>query len=906
MSLCWDEVAQNTSAMNTFESLQTVFNPRSIALVGVSNRPGSVGNALLRNMLGGDFNGIIYPVNPKHRSMRGAKVYATLSAIPDPVDLAIIATPPAHVSEVIEECGQCGIGNAVVITAGFLESGRTGAALFRKLVRTARKANVRLIGPNCLGFIRPQIGLNASFAARMALPGKLAFISQSGALCTAVLDWSIRERVGFSHFISVGSMADIGYHDLIDYLGADPDTSSILIYMESLQNAKRFISAARSIGRTKPIIVLKVGRSSEGAAAASSHTGSLTGDDAIYDAVFERAGVARVNTIKELFNISQSLSMQPQPRGNRLLIITNAGGPGVIATDIHVSQGGQLAPLSTTLRKKLNKVLPNAWSHSNPIDVLGDAGVTQYRETLRLCLEEPDVDGILVILTPQAMTNADQIGRSLGELAAASDKTILAAFMGASDVEVGARALTRKGIPVYDNPEEAVTCFNIMARFARNQEMLAETPDAVPSEFKPKTAANHRLLDRVREAGRHTLNEKEAKQFIANYGLPSPPHAQSHTATDAARRAAEFGFPVAMKIMSPDIMHKTDVNGVVLNLRSKRAVQLAFHQIMKDAARLRPKARLQGVMVEKMVTKKYELFIGSKKDPVFGPVILFGMGGVGVEVFKDISIGIPPLNMALAKRMIEKTKIHTLLAGYRGMQSVDLQGLQFLLCQFSHMIMDFPEIAEIDINPLGIDAQGSVTLDAKIVLDAEPPPRNRSPYNHLIVTPYPRELERTVRLSNRKNVHLRPIRPEDEPLEAEMFRAMSEETQRFRFFELIKDITHEMLVRYTQIDYDREIAIVAEMREKGVRKMVGVARIIGDPYNETAEFAIVVADPWQGMGLGNVLTDAVLNAGRRRKYQSIYADFLAGNHAMHHILGKRHFTFTTGEDPVRATLTNRG
>ncbi|WED66565.1 bifunctional acetate--CoA ligase family protein/GNAT family N-acetyltransferase [Synoicihabitans lomoniglobus] len=887
--------------MNTFESLRTVFNPRSIALVGVSNRPGSVGNALLRNTLGGDFDGVVYPVNPKHRSMRGTKVYPTLRAIPDRVDLAIIATPSTHVLGVIEECGQCGIGNAVVITAGFLETGRAGAALFRKLVRTARQAGVRIIGPNCLGFIRPPIGLNASFAARMALPGKLAFISQSGALCTAVLDWSIRDRVGFSHFISIGSMADIGYHDLLDYLATDPGTSSILIYMESLRDAKRFISAARSIGRTKPIIVLKVGRSSEGAAAASSHTGSLTGDDAIYDAVFERAGVARVNTIKELFNISQSLSMQPRPRGNRLLIITNAGGPGVIATDMHIAQGGRLAPLSATLREKLNQVLPAAWSHSNPIDVLGDAGVTPYTETLRHCLDEPNVDGILVILTPQAMTNADEIGRALGDLAATSNKTILAAFMGAADVASGTRALTAKGIPVYDNPEEAVTCFNLMARYARNQELLTETPESVPAEFKPKTAVNQRLLARVRDAGRHALNENEAKQFIANYGLISPPHAHAATAADAARRAAGFGFPVAMKIMSPDILHKTDVNGVALNLRSKRAVMLAFRQITRDAARLRPKAQLQGVIVEKMVTKKYELFLGSKMDPVFGPVILFGAGGVGVEVFKDISIGIPPLNMALAKRMIEKTKIHTLLAGYRGMAAIDMRSLQFLLYRFSYMIMDFPEIAEMDINPLGVDADGIVALDAKIVLDPAPPPRHAAPYRHLIVTPYPRELERTVRLANRKTVRLRPIRPEDEQLEAEMFRAMSPQTQRFRFFELIKDISHEMLIRYTQIDYDREVAIVAEMRERGVRKMVGVARVIGDPYHETSEFAIVVADPWQGMGLGNVLTDAVLSVARQRKYRSIYADFLGDNHAMHHILRKRKFTFSTGQNPVRAT-----
>ncbi|EDY84244.1 acetyltransferase, GNAT family [Verrucomicrobiia bacterium DG1235] len=888
--------------MTTYDSLKRAFNPQSIAVVGATSKQGTVGRAFISNMVGSKYEGAVYPVNPKSRSMMGMKVYPKLSKIPDPIDLAIIATPPASVPALIEECGKCGIGAAVIVSAGFQEIGKKGEVLLRQVIRNAKKAKVRLIGPNCLGFIRPPIGLNASFSSAMALPGRLAFISQSGALCTAVLDWSIRENVGFSHFISIGSMADIGYHDLIDYLGQDPNTSSILIYMESIKDARRFISASRSIGKTKPIVVLKVGRSSEGAAAVSSHTGSLSGDDTLYEALFKRSGIARVDTVKELFNIAQNLSTQSLPQNDRLLIITNAGGPGILATDAHIKFNGQMASLSRSTIDKLNQVLPPAWSHGNPVDILGDSGVSRYKQAFEICLQEENADGILVVLTPQAMTNAYQIGKEIGALAKTTGKTVLASFMGAAEVERGTRVLEEMGVPVYDSPEEAVHCFNTMASYSRNQRLLAETPDSTPTDFKPHPNQARAIIKKAADSGRNILSEYEAKQFIAHYGIESTPHAVATTPAKASAAAAKLGFPVAMKILSPDIFHKTDVGGVQLHIRSQRAAATAYKQIIADVKAKAPEARIDGVLVEKMVSKKYELIIGSKRDKLFGPVIVFGMGGIGVEIFKDISVGIPPLNMALAKHMIEGTRIYKLLAGYRGMKAVDLTSLQFLLYRFSYMIMEFPEIQEIDINPLAIDETGSIALDAKIIIDPKARPTKSQPYSHLIISPYPIDWEKRIKSTKGKNVLMRAIRPEDEPLEAEMFRAMSTQTQRFRFFQLIKDITHEMLVRYTQIDYDREIAIIAEISEKGEKKMAGVARIIADPYNDTAEYAVVVADPYQKQGLGAALTDHVLKLARQRRLSSIYAHFLPDNRIIRHVLEKRGFTTKSEDGTYEAKL----
>ncbi len=882
--------------------LDPIFDPKTIAVIGATNKEGHVGYSLINNLIASGYEGVVYPVNPKRKSIIGVKAYSSISDIPDKIDLAIIATPAKTVPQIVEECGKSGVGGIVIISAGFKEIGEQGNAMCKGIIQTVRKYDMRLIGPNCLGFIKPKINLNASFANKMPLSGKIAFISQSGALGTAVLDWSIKQNVGFSNFVSVGSMIDVGFHDLIDYFGQDPETSSILIYMESLSNARKFLSAARAFARTKPIIILKSGKSSEGAKAAMSHTGSLTGNDAVFNAAFKRAGVIRVNTIGQLFDCAQTLAMQPRPLGKRLAIITNAGGPGVIATDTLMSKGGGLAELSDKTINSLNKELPAAWSRSNPVDVLGDASPEVYSKSLKLCINDKGVDGALVILTPQAMTDSVAIARELVEISRNSNKTILASWMGEEDVNEGRGILKQGNIPNYGVPENAIECFMEMYNYSKNLESLYETPSTIPHAFTPKTEENRRLIGDIAKKGRFTLTEREAKKVLSNYQIPIAESAISNTEEEAARLSSKMGFPVVMKILSPDILHKTDIGGVKININSEGEARNAFRSIKDSAKDKAPKADIHGVFIEKMYSKKYELLIGCKKDPIFGPTIVFGMGGVAVEVFKDTNIGLPPLNMALSMRIIEDTKIYKLLKGYRGMKGADISSIQFLLYKFAYLVMDFPEIKEIDINPFAVDENGGIVLDAKIILDKDVIGKKVRPYSHMVISPYPMEYISKFRMKDGKEAVLRPIRPEDEPLEGEMFTEFSERTQRFRFFELIKDITHELLIRYTQIDYDREIAIIAEIKEKDKDKMAGVVRLIADPYNDSAEFAIVVADPWHNKGLGNRFTDCILKIARERGIKRVYADFLMDNHIMKHMFEKRKFRITQEQGIYHAEL----
>ncbi|MFH1849992.1 MAG: GNAT family N-acetyltransferase [archaeon] len=879
-------------------SLDKLFNPRTIAVVGATNKKGSVGYALMKNLVGNGYDGIVYPVNPKRRSVQSVKAYPSVSKTPDKIDLAIIATPAATVLPIVRECGIAGVKSIVIISSGFKEAGREGNKICDEIVKTARHHNLRIMGPNCLGFIRPRINLNASFAKNMALPGKIAFISQSGALGTAVLDWATKQNFGFSHFISIGSMVDVGFHDLIDYLGNDRETSSILIYMESLQHARKFLSAARAFSRTKPIILLKAGKSSEGAKAAKSHTGSLTGNDAVFNAAFKRAGIIRVNTIAELFNCAQTLAMQPRPGGNRLAIVTNAGGPGVIATDLLVSLNGRLAGLSSGTLSRLNESLPSAWSKGNPVDVLGDADSERYGEAVKTCLMDKGVDAVLVVLTPQAMTDSAAIARCIAGLK--MHKTVLASWMGEDQVSEGREILKKNNIPVYGTPEEAVSCFMHMHNYSRNLGLLYETPSSIPHAFKPKTGANRKLISLVAREGRSILTEDECGKLLSNYGIPVAAGAVAKTEREAVRLALKAGFPVALKILSPDILHKTDVGGVRLNVKSESELKTAYNEIMKSVKKKSPKSAVSGIYVAKMEYRKYELLIGCKRDPIFGPVIVFGMGGVAVEVYKDTNIGLPPLNMALAMRLIEETRIYGLLKGYRGMKGVDLDSIKFLLYKFAYLVMDFPEIREVDINPFGVDEDGGVVLDAKVVLDEKLLGRTPKPYSHMVISPYPKEYTKKFRLRDGREVRLRAIRPEDEPMEAEMFRTFSERTQRFRFFELIKDITHELLVRYTQIDYDREIAIIAEIEEEGTKKMAGVVRLIADAHNETAEFAIVVGDPWQKQGLGTEFTDYIIRIARKRGIKRICATVLADNYIMVNMFRNWGFAITQTSDAYYA------
>ena len=773
------------------KKLDKIFNPGTIAVIGASDREGGVGNALMKNLIGNNFGGIVYPVNLNRESVQGIKAYPRIGDIPDKIDLAIIATPAPTVPAIVEECGQAGVSGVIIISSGFDEIGAKGKKTSEEILSTAREYGMRVVGPNCLGFIRPSINLNASFANKMALPGHIAFISQSGALGTAILDWSLKNNVGFSHFVSIGSAIDITYHDLIDYFGDDPHTSSILVYMESLTEARKFMSAARAFSRQKPIVVLKVGRTEAGSHAAKSHTGAITGNDSVYDAAFERAGIIRVDGALDLFHVAKILAMQSRPADNRVAVITNAGGPGVIATDRLALKGGRLAQLAHSTVTELKKFLPPAASTANPVDILGDADPHRYRQAVELCLADSNVDAALIILTPQEMTSPTDVARQIVSIKNKTSKTMFASWMGGDDVAEGRVILEKGNIPVYRTPEEAVDIFMYVDSYRRRLEFLNETPGSVPHAFKPKTEKNRELLEKVIADKRTVMTEAEAKEMIANYGIPVAANGLANSATEAGTIAEKIGFPVVMKILSADILHKTDIGGVKLNINSKVEAEQAYHEIMTGAKKGAPKAKIDGIFIEAMTKKRYELLIGCKKDEVFGPAIVFGMGGVAVEVFRDTAVGLPPLNMSLALKMIQETKIYKLLEGYRGMPGVDIEAIQFLLYKFAYLVSDFPEIKELDINPFAVDENGGVVLDAKIILDEKVLGVRHQPYSHLVISPYPKDFETTLKTKDGKKVFVRPLRPEDEELVSGFFHHLSPQSQKDRYLAVIKKIDHE-------------------------------------------------------------------------------------------------------------------
>lgn len=870
--------------------LKQIFQPKSIAVIGASNREETVGYAVMKNLLEGGFEGEIYPVNLNHNKIQGKKCYHHVGDIQAEIDLAVIITPAKAVPQIVEECGQAGVGGLVIISAGFKEAGEEGMKMYEDIARKARKYNMRVVGPNCLGFINPHLGVNASFATRTALPGNIAFISQSGALCTSILDWALDQSVGFSHFVSIGSMIDVDFADLIDYLGTDARTSCILIYMESLIDARKFMSAARAFARSKPIIILKAGRSAEGGQATLSHTGSMAGNDAVYDAAFDRAGIIRVDTIAQLFNCAQSLATQPRPLGNRMAIVTNAGGPGVLATDYLMRNGGALAKLSPETMEGLNAALPAHWSRNNPVDVLGDASAEHYRQALELCLKDPGVDGVLAILTTQAVTNPADVAKVAVEVSKKYKKTMLASWMGEEDVREGREILEAGKIPHYRYPESAVDVFIKMYHYSRNLELLYQTPPAFPQQLHLQPEVARAIIYTIMGEGRTVLMENESKELMKSYGIPTGAFKVVPTADQAVKFADEIGYPVVLKIASPDITHKTDVGGVIVRLNNALEVREAYDTIMRRAAEKRPDAEVRGVLVEKMAKKQFELLIGAKKDPIFGPVIAFGRGGVAVEVYRDMKLGLPPLNRMLARRIMEGTRIYPLLEGYRGMHGVDLEELELILVKFAYLVMDFPEIHEIDINPFVMDETGGLAIDARIILETEKMPRKGKPYRHLVISPYPEKFSKAILLKSGQVGRLRPIRPEDEPMEAKMFEKLSRESLYFRFFGFVPTVTHDFLTRFTHIDYDREMAIMAVVEEAGVDKMVGVVRIISDAWGESAEYAIVVADDWQGQGLGSQMTDYIIDIAREMGIKKLYATALATNKAMLGLFEKKGFT----------------
>jgi acetyltransferase len=876
-------------------------------VIGASDKPESVGFSLAKNLLKGEFGGKVYLVNARNQTILGQATVPRIGDVPGPVDLALIATPAATVPEVVEQCARAGVKGVVVLSAGFKEVGAAGKALEEEILARARPYGLRVVGPNCLGIMRPRLHLNATFLDAIPKPGNVSFLSQSGALGSAILDVAIHENIGFSNFVSVGSMIDVDFGDLIDYYGGDPTTRSILMYIEGITDARKFMSAARHFARTKPIVVVKAGRFSESARAVASHTGSLSGEDQIYDAAFKRAGIVRVDEIADLFNAAEVLSTQPLPKGPRLAIITNAGGPGIMATDALIARGGKIADLSPQTLETLNRALPAFWSHGNPIDVIGDAGPDRYRVALTACLDDDDVDGILLLHTTQAISSPLEIAQTIAEVVKGRsypNKTILTSFMGRTGIDEANGVLTANNIPAYPGPEQAVKTYLTMYQYRRNIELLYETPEELPVDAtSPKRPIAVLLRNAARE-GRDVLTEEEAKRLLKYYNFPVVPTVAARTADDAVARAREIGFPVVLKILSPDIVHKSEAGGVLLNLGTEEEVRKGYATLIERGQSYRPGARINGVTVQPMVGQHgYELIIGGKTDPLFGPVILFGMGGVGVELFKDFAVGLPPLTTTLIRRMFEETKVYELLKGYRQQPGANLELLERTLLLFSQLLVDFPQIREVDINPLHIDEREVRILDARVAIDRDAALRQHEPHAHLVISPYPKKYESRWTMRNGQEVLLRPIKPEDEPLWLEMFRGFSEESIRYRFFQVIKDTPHEVRVRYCNIDYDREIAIVAELSAEGKRRLLGVCRISLEADGKSGELAIIVTDQLQGVGLGSKMVDHALEVATDMHVEKVYSFMLPDNYRAQSLMRKMGFELEDLEDgTVRASL----
>ncbi|MEI6035465.1 MAG: bifunctional acetate--CoA ligase family protein/GNAT family N-acetyltransferase [Verrucomicrobiae bacterium] len=871
---------------STRHPLTSIFAPRSVALIGATETPSSVGRTILENLTAQTFGGAVYPVNPKRDAVLGIKAYPNVASLPECPDLAVICTPSLSVPGLIGQCVAAGVKGAVIISAGFKETGAPGIALEQEILQIAR-GKMRIIGPNCLGVMAPKRGLNATFAADMAQPGSVGFLSQSGALCTAILDWSLRENVGFSAFASLGSMLDVGWGDLIYYLGDDPDTKSIVIYMESIGDARSFLSAAREVALTKPIIVIKVGRTEQAAKAAASHTGSLTGSDEVLDAAFRRAGVLRVNSISELFAMADVLAKQPHPAGPRLAIVTNAGGPGALATDMLVSTGGQLAELSAESLAAYNEMLPAHWSHNNPVDVLGDAGAKRYAEAVEIVAKDPNNDGILVILTPQAMTEATATAELLKPFAHIEGKPVLASWMGGADVAAGEEVLNKANIPAFNYPDSAAKAFSYMWRYSYNLRGIYETPALVDDLAKSKAGREEarRILLEARSQGQTLLNEFDSKRILDAYGIPTVKTIVARTVDEAAKTAVDLGFPVVLKLFSETITHKTDVGGVKLNLADESAVRAAWQSIESSVFEKAGPGHFQGVTVQQMISLSdgYEIILGSSLDSQFGPVLLFGSGGQLVEVYKDRALGLPPLNATLARRMMEQTRIYTALKGVRGRKSVDLTALEHLLVHFSYLVAEQPWIKEIDINPLLVSADRIIALDARVVL--HDPDVAEADLPKLAIRPYPTNHITPFSAKNGTPMIFRPIRPEDEPLLVDFHQTLSERSIHHRWFtqvELSKRIAHERLTRICFNDYDREIALVIESCHPETKKkeVLGVGRLSKLHGHNEAEFATLISDSWQGQGLGTQMLQRLVEIGRAEKLSRISARMLADNHEM--------------------------
>jgi acetyltransferase len=891
--------------------LDAVLAPRTVALVGASEEHGSIGRTVLWNLISSPFGGTVYPITAARPSVLGIRAYRSLADLPEAADLAVIATPPAEVPGIVAACGEAGVRAVVVVSSGFRETGPDGLALEERILAEARRGRVRVIGPNSLGVMSPVSGLNATCASGMARAGSIAFISQSGALCSAVLDWSHKANVGFSHFVSVGSMLDVGWGDLIDYMGDDPRTKSIVIYMESIGDARSFLSAAREVAFTKPIIVLKAGRTSAAARAAASHTGALTGSHDVLEAAFRRSGVLRVRSMSELFDVAEVLGTQLRPRGPRLAIVTNAGGAGVLATDALLANGGELATLAPGTIEALHALLPRHWSRGNPVDLLDDATPDRYAKAVEAVAADPNSDGLLVILTPQPAADPTRTAELLRRALAQAGKPVLASWMGGVDVAAGDAVLSKAGIPTFPNPDTAARVFTLMWRHSWVLRGLHETPslaseaDGSASGREPARA----LIEAVRGAGRTLLTEVESKQVLAAYGIPVVETRVARTEDDAVRAAAAIGFPVVLKLYSETVTHKTEVGGVQLNLQDEAAVRQAYQRIHARVAETAGPEHVRGVTVQPMVALDgFEIILGSSLDPQFGPVILFGSGGHLVDVYADRALALPPLNTTLARRMMEQTRIFKAFGGVPGRRAVDVTSLECLLVRFSQLVVEQPAIKEIDINPLLVSAGRLVALDARILVHGREVADRDLPTT--AIRPYPTQYVNEWTARDGKRVTIRPIRPEDEPLMVRFHERLSDRSVYFRYFNVLKlnqRVAHERLTRICFIDYDREMALVAEHRDPatGERQVLGVGRLTKVHGVNQAEFAVIVADEFQRLGLGGEFLARLKAVARAERLDRVAGDVLAENADMVRLCERHGFAAAVKPDDqqvMRVTL----
>jgi acetyltransferase len=876
--------------------LRKIFEPQSVAIIGASDREASVGAQVLRNMRESGFAGEIYPVNPKHDTIQGLKAYASIKDIDHPIDLVVIAIPASAIPTVLRQCGDHEVGAAIVLSAGFAEIGKRGKALQHEIVDIARTHDIPLVGPNCLGIIRPRVGLNATFAKSGVETGHVALVAQSGAFCTALLDWADSNGFGFSAVASLGATADIGFGDVLDYLAVDPETKSILLYVEGISDARSFMSGLRVAARLKPVIVVKSGRNENGTRAAASHTGALVGGDDVFDAAVQRAGAVRVYTVSQLFAAVKTLASGTRVEGPRLAIVTNGGGPGVMAADRASDLEVTLATLSDKTVSRLSEALPAHWSHSDPVDILGDADAQRYAAATEIVLEDSGVDGLLVLLTPQAMTDPSACAAGIIGAAKKFQKPVLACWMGENLVAEGRRLLSDAGIPHFTSPEAGVDAFGYLACYRRNQKSLLQAPEPLSKHSEPDVDGARLIIENAMGERRFTLSNAEAKAVLKAFHIPTSPSINVNSAADALVAAEGVGLPVAMKINSPDITHKSDVGGVRLNIREPRSVRTAFREMTEAVKSVMPDARVIGVTIEPMLNRPHarEIMIGIAHDPVFGPVISFGAGGTAVEIFADSQVALPPLNEYLSRELIRRTRAARFLQQFRNLPEADIGVLTDVLQRISEIACELPEVQELEINPLLVDEDGVIAVDARIVV--APPRTSTAYYGHMAIHPYPPELETTWQLPDGTDVSVRPIRPEDAEIEQDFVQNLSPESKYFRFMQSMDKLTPMMLARFTQIDYDREMALIAVINEHTPQaRILGVARYVSNPDRQSCEFALTVADEWQKKGMGRQLMQRLMTVARDRGIEIMEGEVLSQNSKMLRLCER--LGFRTAHDP---------